>query len=456
MHSRSINFTIAICASLILHVGFMTYSAYRYATAQNLYLAPIWHRENSITLNLEEPKQPDLSVHDELGERNAKGIAANSSQGDRPLQAPEADLDQAFLDRNPSSSGRKTATPVDRTAPAGEGGHGGEIGSAAQDRRQIDEPPIPPAYPSAIVQAEIPSRPPAVTALKPAEAAAISPVRRTDLPAAAASPAVPVPGAARADQPLAAAEKAQPDAPMPLKEQSSDARGLAYPPPDPSRKGESFSQYALAPAAAPPPDTRLGRELPAALAKGRLQRDTEGTQVAIAVPISAPPVPQAALPAPPQPQHAATPSPTIAPATSAAHAAARPATGDGRAPGRPARANPTPQSDSDSDAFAKIGSAVYHNGRLEVREGRKVRTTRPQILVPGLLDEFGLANPTVVLKVNIDATGNVTNVDVFRSSGSNDLDQPCLRAVYDWWFEPARDASGKAVPDAVLFAITFR
>ncbi len=81
MHSRSINFTIAICASLILHVGFMTYSAYHYARIQSLYLAPIWHRENAITLNLEQPKLPDLSVHDELGERNAKGIAANASPG---------------------------------------------------------------------------------------------------------------------------------------------------------------------------------------------------------------------------------------------------------------------------------------------------------------------------------------------------------------------------------------
>lgn len=430
----------------------MTYSAYRYASNQNLYLSPIWHRENSITLSL-APPAPDHSAHDELGERNAKGIGANSSPGDRPLQAPEADLDQAFLNRDPSSPGRTTAPPIDLTGPVGEGGHGGQIGIAARAQRQVDEPPVPPAAASAISPSQIPPAPPAPKPLEAPQSAAIPTVRRTDLPAAAAAPAVPVPGAGKADHPLAAAEKAQPDAPLPLKEQSADSRALAHAPTDPLKKGDSFAQYALAPAAAPPPDSELGKELPAALAQGHLQRDTEGTEVAISTPLSSPPVPQATLPTPQKPQRA----PTVASPVPVAQAAqARPATGDGRAPGHIARTNPLPQSDSDSDAFSKIGSAVFHNGRLDVREGRKVRTTRPQILVPGLLDEFGLANPTVVLKVNIDATGKVTNVDIFRSSGSNDLDQPCLRAVYDWWFEPAHDAAGKAIPDAVLFAITFR
>ncbi len=375
-------------------------------------------------------------------------------QGDKPLQAPEADLDQAFLNRDPSTSGRKTAPPVELTGPVGEGGHGGQAGSAARAPSEVAEPPTPPASPSALGQAQLAAKTPERTPLQPPQPATIPPVRRTDLPAEAAAPAVPTPGAGKADKPLAAAEKAQPDAPIPLKEQSTEARVLTHSRPDPTKKGESLAQYALAPAAAPPPESELGRELPATLAKGRLQRDTEGTQVAIATPISSPPVPQTALPTPPQPQRTATPAPPVA--TAAQAAPARPATGDSRAPGRPARANPLPQSDSDSDAFSKIGSAVFHNGRLEVREGRKVRTTRPQILVPGLLDEFGLANPTVVLKVNIDPTGKVTNVDIFRSSGSNDLDQPCLRAVYDWWFEPARDPAGKPIPDAVLFAITFR
>ena len=56
----------------------------------------------------------------------------------------------------------------------------------------------------------------------------------------------------------------------------------------------------------------------------------------------------------------------------------------------------------------------------------------------------------------IDATGKVTQVAIQKSSGSNELDQPTLIALYDWWFEPLHDAKGIAVPDCVLFKICFR
>jgi hypothetical protein len=36
------------------------------------------------------------------------------------------------------------------------------------------------------------------------------------------------------------------------------------------------------------------------------------------------------------------------------------------------------------------------------------------------------------------------------------VDQPCRVAMYDWWFEPKKDAAGKAVPDVFRFTISFR
>lgn len=133
------------------------------------------------------------------------------------------------------------------------------------------------------------------------------------------------------------------------------------------------------------------------------------------------------------------------------------ATGDGRRPGVPQpSADPLPESESDSDPFSRIsGSAVFRNGRLDVRRGRKVKTTRPQIQVAGQWDMLTLSNPNVVLEIHISPTGKVTDVRVAHSSGSNQIDEPTRLAVYDWWFEPAKDKSGKAVSDVIFFGIEF-
>lgn len=153
-------------------------------------------------------------------------------------------------------------------------------------------------------------------------------------------------------------------------------------------------------------------------------------------------------PQPPQPQNDATPAPPVS--------SPQVATGDALAPGQTTSADPAQRSDSDSDPFTKVGTAVFRDGRLEIRAGRRIKTVRPHLLVPGILDIVGARDPTVVLKINIDATGKVTLVNVLRSSGSNDIDQPCVIAVYDWWFEPSRDAQGHPIPDVVIFTISFR
>jgi TonB family protein len=133
-------------------------------------------------------------------------------------------------------------------------------------------------------------------------------------------------------------------------------------------------------------------------------------------------------------------------------------TGDGRSPGLPQRsADPLPQSESDSDPFSRIsGSVTIRDGRLDVRLGRKVRTTRPQLLLAGQVDIIALSNPTVVLEVHIAAAGTVTDVRVAHSSGSNQVDEPTRLAVYNWWFEPAHNKSGQPIPDVIFFTIQYR
>jgi TonB family protein len=119
-------------------------------------------------------------------------------------------------------------------------------------------------------------------------------------------------------------------------------------------------------------------------------------------------------------------------------------------------ADPAPQSDSESDAFSVLGSVQFRAGRVIVQSGRQVKTRRPRIGLAGMVELAQRSTAQVELKVSVDAAGKVTDVDVARSSGSNDIDQPCRVAMYDWWFEPKKDRSGRAVPDVFRFTISFR
>ena len=103
-----------------------------------------------------------------------------------------------------------------------------------------------------------------------------------------------------------------------------------------------------------------------------------------------------------------------------------------------------------------LGRAEYRDGRLTVRAGRKVRSRRPRIGLAGQVDLYQRNITQVTLRVAIDATGKVTGVEVVRSSGSNEVDQPCLVSMYDWWFEPKKDAAGNPVADRFDFTIGFR
>ncbi len=119
-------------------------------------------------------------------------------------------------------------------------------------------------------------------------------------------------------------------------------------------------------------------------------------------------------------------------------------------------ADPAPQGDSESDPFKKNGSFEFRNGELIARFGRKVKTVRPRLTIAGQMDLIGKASRTVILKVKIDEHGKVRLVEVARSSGSNEVDQPCRVAVYQWEFEPSRNAAGDPVPDVLMIPIVFR
>lgn len=321
-------FLIALIASLLIHFG----GAGAYVGWAHFH--PSGKRDLA-------PAAPELIVRlDDLGSATGTGIGSNSSPGEEPLQAREADEDQALLSRDPVGVGRIGGPPAKYTGPVGDGAGGA--------------------------------------------------------PAVAESP------------------------PAPQQQLHAPAEPVKESPP-------------------PAPPVQVASSLP-------LPREPEA------------PSQKERPPTPEEKPAIARPEPPVAKAVQAvAEAKPQAATGDGRTPGLPQpAADPLPQSESDSDPFARISANLkFRNGKLVERWGRLVKTTRPQINVAGQIDLLALNGPTVVLEVHIDKTGKVTDVKVAHSSGSNQIDEPTRLAVYDWWFEPAKDKSGKPVNDIIFFTVEF-
>lgn len=119
--------------------------------------------------------------------------------------------------------------------------------------------------------------------------------------------------------------------------------------------------------------------------------------------------------------------------------------------------DPSPQADTESDAFSAQAYVEFSRGRTNVQLGRKSRLTRPRLTLYGQVDLVARAKPSLVLQIRIDAQGDVRGVEVIRSSGSPDIDQACRVAAFEWWFEPRLDAHGQPLEQETFeFTIRFR
>src|SRR3954467_8450652 len=102
-------------------------------------------------------------------------------------------------------------------------------------------------------------------------------------------------------------------------------------------------------------------------------------------------------PRPPPPGEKVPPAPPPQPATAvnvssqpgAVAAAAAPAVA------QPPSGDPAPMSDSESDAFSRLGTATFKDGALHIQFGRKVKTRRPKVLLAGLVDLMTLRRASV-------------------------------------------------------------
>ncbi|MDB5354088.1 MAG: TonB family protein [Phycisphaerales bacterium] len=418
-----------------------------------------------------KPPDPAVDAELEMGEANGKGKGSNAAKGDQPLIARQADEEQGFLSRDPVGTGHVGDLPSDWTGPRGEGGVGGQRGSPAVTLTPAAIEPIkPPDMAEASKQKPDPvatdPQPPRAPELKVAEGPeptvplvlekpdVVAPQVAAPLPSQTASK-----GAAPADLSKKPLDEILPAGPL-ARRADGDMGPLIVMP----REGPlTLPQHATSTAPPTPgADVRrsaviIGPQLPpevipqiTLLQAPKIDDAKIGPKSQDVARPKADPADKPTKPTPPTQVATAVSQPQQVPP--------RPSTGDGRAPGpdRPA-ADPAQESDSESDAFQKTASAdLFQDGKLEVRKGRKVKTTRPHILLGGQVSLIAMGQATVVLKISIDETGKVTGADILQSSGSNDVDQPCRVAVYDWWFEPTRNKAGRPVPDVIVFTIRFR
>jgi protein TonB len=359
-------------------------------------------------------EKPDVEKYpDEIGRAEGKGIGSHEAEGAKPLQARVAESDQPWLSRDP----RGPAWPV-KPSPSldnpGDGGTGGAAGGPPAPQVVAAPPPLPKEI-KPIEHAEKGDfRPGPIDVKIPTHAEGID------------SNAQKILEQAKAIGPLTPERPGVADVRPTAKPQEGVAKSDRLRIPD--LRLEEKGELALAPP--PPPRAVLA--------------------------MSPPPAPLV-LRAPPPVIGAETPSVTPA-AESVVAPQPNPnqATGSGGRPGTPSpAADPAQESDSEVDAFSKIEGMVRQDGRLEVQFGRQVKTVRPRLPISAMIDA-ALGARSVTLRVSIGKAGNVTAVSVAKSSGSNEVDQSSLIAMYDWWFEPAKDKKGRPVTDVIYFTLNFR
>lgn len=155
--------------------------------------------------------------------------------------------------------------------------------------------------------------------------------------------------------------------------------------------------------------------------------------------------------------------PTAPPAVTPTEPRAEPATTPPRpsasaAPTQTARTpgDPLPQAELDSDPFEPEGSAVIVNGEVRARFGRAFKSVRPKLTFASYQDMLSVVHAKVVMRITTDAAGFVTKVDLLERTGKVAIDQPTEVAMYQWWFEPPKDANGNPQPHVFTFTVTYR
>lgn len=111
--------------------------------------------------------------------------------------------------------------------------------------------------------------------------------------------------------------------------------------------------------------------------------------------------------------------------------------------------NPAPQGVSDVDPFAKV-EGVSLVGGVKARQGREIKFTRPRVDLAFRAEFTRLAKRRmeVMFRITTDSSGRPRNVEILKSSGSEQIDESLRLALFDSWF-------GGKMPDEFPFAVRF-
>jgi hypothetical protein len=114
-----------------------------------------------------------------------------------------------------------------------------------------------------------------------------------------------------------------------------------------------------------------------------------------------------------------------------------------------AEPNPAPQGQSDVDPFAKA-EGISLVGGVKARQGREIKFSRPRVDLAFRAEFTRLAKRRMeaLFRITTDASGRPRNIEILRSSGSEQIDESLRLALFDSWF-------GGKMPDEFPFAIRF-
>ncbi len=159
--------------------------------------------------------------------------------------------------------------------------------------------------------------------------------------------------------------------------------------------------------------SEVAREVNKQLDAAAERLETETPPVAQVPSLPAPPVTPPSQPVPAQP---APVMPQVA----------RPAV-PGGAPVSPG--DPGIQSDKESDASATTIVAEYRNGKVKAGAGLDIKTVRPTF---SKYTKVTAVPTNPIVEIWFDRSGSVRNVEMKRSSGYRDVDEPVKNAVWAW------------------------
>lgn len=439
MQRRDLSITTGLCVSLLVHGGGMiALTEYEIHTQNSsLHRPPFnlrqWlaqhpqggdHQlisarpEPVLAQAIPEQKLPPLPEFDELfGERGAKGKAVNASLGEQLMQARQAPQEQAALTPNPGAAD---------TGPS-EHGNDGNGGASQTTAKSVDKspamvllpfgPPVDPEAPFAALVATAP--PPLPPKLFKAEPQVIG---------------IPTPTLE----------------PWPVKSIVAMADSPATKPVDIASTTRPSDVASAAPTTSPftdmtttqPVRIALNEPTPEKLPAGQMPTTTQPTLVKV----------------PTTPPRDRNPMLALASTADGVHLPEIPGTGNpgSNTPSHNGGGEAGNQSESESDPFSKTATFIYRNGKVEARDGRKVKTVRPKLTEAGIQAVIAMEEPLVVLAVKIDDQGKVTGVDYVRKSGSNEVDLPTYLAAWKWEFEPSKDKAGNPKADAFVIPFVWR